>query len=59
MVQQLIIFLIFIAAAFYVGRLVYRNFSTKSGGCVKGCGSACSSIDFTKIQKNINSASQS
>ena len=52
MIQQLIIFLIFIAAAAYVARLVYKSFSNK-GGCAKGCGSACSSIDFDKINAQI------
>lgn len=56
MVQQLIIFLIFIAAAFYVGRLVYRNFSSKSGSCVKGCGGACSTINFEKIKKEMDAS---
>ncbi|WP_162054146.1 FeoB-associated Cys-rich membrane protein [Pontibacter pamirensis] len=53
MVQELIILLVFIAAAFYMGRLVYRSFVAKSG-CVKGCGSACSSIDFKKIQQDLD-----
>lgn len=52
MVQELIILLVFIAAAFYMGRLVYRSFAAKSG-CAKGCGSACSSIDFKKIQQDL------
>jgi hypothetical protein len=35
MMQQIIIFLVFVAAAFYLGRVVYRNFSSKSDGCAK------------------------
>lgn len=53
MVQELIILIVFIAAAFYMGRLVYRSFAAKSG-CAKGCGSACSSIDFKKIQQDLD-----
>lgn len=58
MVQQLIIFLVFILAAGYVARLVYRSFSSKSGGCAKGCG-ACSTIDFNKISKQLENSSPS
>ena len=53
MVQQLIIFLVFVLAAFYVARLVYKSFSSQSGGCAKGCG-ACSTIDFDKIKKQLD-----
>lgn len=56
MVQQLIILLVFILAAFYVARLVYRSFSSKSGDCAKGCG-ACSTLDFDKIQKQLDTTS--
>jgi hypothetical protein len=51
--QHLIIFLVFILAALYVVRLVYKSFSHKSGGCAKGCG-ACSTIDFDKIKKQLD-----
>lgn len=51
MIQQLIIFLIFIGAAFYVGRLFYFSFKGKAGGCAKGCGGACSTIDFDQIKR--------
>jgi hypothetical protein len=54
--QQLIILLVFILAAFYMARLVYRSFSSKSGGCAKGCG-ACSTIDFDKIKKQLDAGS--
>jgi hypothetical protein len=55
MVQQLIILVVFILAAFYVARLVYKSFSSKSGGCAKGCG-ACSTIDFNKISKQLDAS---
>lgn len=53
MVQELIIFLVFLLSAFYMARLVYKSFSSKSGGCAKGCG-ACSTIDFDQIRKQLN-----
>lgn len=56
MVQQLIILVVFILAALYVARLVYKSFSSKSGGCAKGCG-ACSTIDFDKIKKQLDAGS--
>ncbi len=52
MLQELIIFLIFMAAAIYMARMVYRSFSAKSG-CAKGCGS-CGAIDFKKIQQEMD-----
>lgn len=57
MIQELIIFLVFLLAAFYVVRLVYRSFSNKSGGCAKGCGT-CSTIDFNKISKQLQAHSR-
>jgi len=51
MLQELIILLVFLAAAFYMGRMVYRSFTAKSG-CAKGCGS-CGAIDFKKIQQEL------
>jgi uncharacterized metal-binding protein len=53
MIQEALILVIFLAAAFYMVRLLYRSFAVKSG-CAKGCGSACSSIDFNKIQKDLD-----
>jgi hypothetical protein len=51
MIQELIIFIVFLVAAFYMARLLYKSFTAKSG-CVKGCGS-CATIDFKKIQKDL------
>ena len=50
-VQEIIVILIFIAALVYLGRLVYRSFTTDAG-CPKGCGS-CSAVDFKKIEQQI------
>ncbi|WP_347157620.1 FeoB-associated Cys-rich membrane protein [Pontibacter chitinilyticus] len=51
MVQHILILVIFIAALAYIGRMLYRSFTVKSG-CAKGCGS-CATIDFNKIQKDL------
>ncbi len=53
MVQHIIIFLIFLAAAAYMARTLYAMFSSTSSGCPKGCGS-CSAIDIKKIEADIN-----
>ena len=50
MIQQIIIGFIFFAALFYLGRMVYKNFSAKEG-CAGNCG--CSNIDLDKIEKEI------
>ncbi|MEJ8757506.1 FeoB-associated Cys-rich membrane protein [Pontibacter sp. H259] len=52
MVQQIIIFLLFIAAAAYILRLLYRTFFSKAEGCAKGCGS-CGGLDFKKIEQEM------
>lgn len=51
MVQHIIILLIFLLAATYVARLLYRSFNSSSG-CAKGCG-ACSTIDLQKIEAEV------
>jgi len=44
--QTIIILLIFAAAVFYVGRMMYRSLYVK-----KGCGSNCKcGVDFTDIE---------
>ncbi len=55
--QSFIILLLFVGAAFYVGRLFWRAFFDKSqGGCAKGCGGACSTIDVDRLQRTIEAA---
>ena len=56
MAQQIFILLLFIAAVAYMGRLVYRSFTMK-GNCVSGC-SGCATIDFNKIQKDLEKKAQ-
>ena len=52
MVQQIIVFLIFIVAVAYMARLLYRTFFSKAEGCAKGCGS-CGGLDFKKIEQEM------
>jgi hypothetical protein len=52
MIQNIIIFLIFLAAVTYVARLLLRTFFSNSSGCAKGCGS-CSTIDLKKIEADM------
>ncbi|QNH62345.1 FeoB-associated Cys-rich membrane protein [Hymenobacter sediminicola] len=55
--QTSIIVLLFVGAAFYVGRLFWRAFFDKTqAGCAKGCGGACSTIDVDRLQRTIELA---
>jgi len=57
--QYLIIGLLFAAATFYVVRRFWQSFFSKSqGGCAKGCGGACSTIDVDRLQRTIEKAAQ-
>lgn len=51
MIQEIIVWIIFATALFYLGGLAYRSFAQDSG-CPKGCGS-CNAVDFEKIQQQI------
>ena len=52
--QYLLIGALFVAAAFYVGRIFYRAFFSKSAaGCAKGCGGACGQLDVDQLQRTI------
>jgi hypothetical protein len=49
-IQAIIIFIIFAAAVFYVGRMMYRNLFAK-----KGCGENCKcGVDFSNINPDRN-----
>jgi hypothetical protein len=48
-IQTIIVILVFIAALFYVGRMIYRAVSPKSGGCASNC--KCG-VDFSNVQPN-------
>lgn len=51
MVQQLIVFAIFLGCLVYLGRMVYRSLKAKSA-CSTGCGK-CGAVDFQKIEAQI------
>ena len=53
-IQYFLIGVLFVAAAFYVGRIFYRAFFSKTAaGCAKGCGGACGQIDIDQLQRTI------
>ena len=53
-IQYFLIGALFVAAAFYVGRIFYRAFFSKTAaGCAKGCGGACGQIDVEALQRTI------
>lgn len=43
--ENIVIGIVFILAAAFLGRLVYKQFWGKQEGCAKGCGS-CSNIEL-------------
>ena len=51
MIQQVIIIGLFVAAAIYLGRIIYRSFQAKNA-CESGCGK-CGAIDLQKIEKEL------
>jgi hypothetical protein len=51
MIQQILVVLIFAAAVLYIGRLLYKMFTEKTG-CASGCGK-CNAVDFSKIESQI------
>jgi hypothetical protein len=51
MVQTILVVLIFGLAVFYVGRMIYKNFTAKSN-CASGCGK-CGAVDFASIEKQL------
>jgi hypothetical protein len=53
-VQYFLIGALFMMAAFYVGRIFYRAFFSKTAaGCAKGCGGACGQLDVDQLQRTI------
>ncbi len=52
MVQDIIVWLIFLGALAYIVKIIYRSFKPKNGICDKGCGS-CNAIDFKKLEEQI------
>ena len=53
-IQYGLIAALFMAAAFYVSRIFYRAFFSKTAaGCAKGCGGACGQLDVDQLQRTI------
>ncbi|MES2417343.1 MAG: FeoB-associated Cys-rich membrane protein [Bacteroidota bacterium] len=44
-IQFIIVIAIFAAALFYIGRIIYRSISPKSGSCASGCGKCAANFD--------------
>ncbi|MBL7860138.1 MAG: FeoB-associated Cys-rich membrane protein [Cyclobacteriaceae bacterium] len=53
MVQQFIILGLFVAAAIYLGSVLYRSFQAKNA-CKTGCGK-CGSLDLQKVENDLKS----
>ncbi|MBD2766866.1 hypothetical protein IC235_03040 [Hymenobacter sp. BT664] len=52
--QYCLIAVLFVVAAFYVGRIFWRAFFSKTAaGCAKGCGGACGTLDVDQLQRTI------
>jgi FeoB-associated Cys-rich membrane protein len=51
MIQQIIISILFISAALYLGRALYRSFQAKNT-CESGCGK-CGVAELEKVKKTI------
>lgn len=45
--QVILVGLLFLAALFYIGRIIYRAVSPKSGGCASNC--KCG-VDFSSTE---------
>jgi hypothetical protein len=50
-IQQLIIFLLFSAAAAYLLRMIYKAFTSRTV-CDTGCGK-CGAVDIAKIEQQL------
>ena len=51
MIQDVLIAVLFLAAMFYIGRMIYKNFTAKSG-CTTGC-AKCGALDLDKIESEL------
>jgi bacterioferritin-associated ferredoxin len=51
MIQSFLIIALFIAAAIYLGRLLFRSFQAKNA-CESGCGK-CGAADLQKIENEL------
>jgi hypothetical protein len=48
-VQMILVILLFIAALFYIGRLIYRSVVSNAGSCGSCNGSQCK-VDFKNVK---------
>jgi hypothetical protein len=53
MIQQIIILALFVMAAIYLGRMLYRSFQAKNA-CEAGCGK-CGALDLQKVENDLKS----
>ena len=44
-IQFILVTIIFAAAVFYIGKMIYRSISPKNDGCVTGCGKCAANFD--------------
>jgi len=44
-IQFILMIIIFVAALFYVGRMIYRSVAPKANGCASGCGKCAANFD--------------
>jgi len=51
-IQLILVIIIFAAALFYVGRMIYRSISPKSDGCSSGCGKCAANFDNISTPKH-------
>jgi hypothetical protein len=51
MLQEILVWLLFLLALGYVGSLLYSNFSPRRKACPKGCGSCA--LDLKKLEAQI------
>ncbi|GAA4391092.1 hypothetical protein [Hymenobacter koreensis] len=59
LLQQLLIALLFAAAALYMGRRLWLSFFAKSdSACPKGCGGGCNTLNVDQLQQQIEKAQQ-
>ncbi|MFN0292234.1 FeoB-associated Cys-rich membrane protein [Pedobacter helvus] len=50
-IQFILMIVIFAAALFYVGRIIYRSVSPKNDGCGTGCGKCSANFDHISKPK--------
>ena len=50
-IQFVLVIILFVAALFYVGRLIYRSISPKDNGCATGCGKCAANFEHIHSTK--------